>query len=167
MEVCGSSSPRFFSVILAQLAGLPRFPAPSTVSLGSPVLNPKPHYTFSWPTSKSPFTLFLPASLLNSSKLLREGSASLLHLAFQLPKLHGRGRPKAMWFFLSWLLHLGLDPAPIFLCPFLTPPTISYTCQHSSTFPAFLGCHSKSRQARPCGVESIISKLLCRFCNQG
>ena len=55
---------------------------------------------------------FLPAvSLLHSSKLLRESSASLLHLAFQLPKLHGKGSPKASWFFLSWLLHLDLNPS--------------------------------------------------------
>ena len=33
--------------------------------------------------------------------------------------------------------------------PFLTPPTISYTCQHSCVFPAFLGCHCKSGQACP------------------
>ena len=51
--------------------------------------------------------------------------------------------------------------------PFLTPPTISYTCQHICIFPALLGCHSKSGQVCPCGVESVISKLLCRCCNQG
>ena len=87
-EVCGSGSPRFFPVICAQMVGLPQFPAPSAVSLVSPVLNPKPHGTSSLPTSKSPFTPFLPAaSLLHSSKLLRESSALLLHLAFGLPKL--------------------------------------------------------------------------------
>ena len=51
--------------------------------------------------------------------------------------------------------------------PFLTPPTIGYTCQHSCIFPAFLECHSKSRQAWPHGVEPIIAKLSCRCCNQG
>ena len=37
--------------------------------------------------------------------------------------------------------------------PFLTPPTISYTCQRSRILPALLGCHSKSRQAWPHGVS--------------
>ena len=89
-------APQFFPVTRAQLAGLPQFPAPSALSLPrSPVLNPNPHGTFSWPTSKSPLTLFLPAvSLLHSSELL---SAYLLHLAFQLPKLCGKGSPKATW----------------------------------------------------------------------
>ena len=41
--------------------------------------------------------------------------------------------------------------------PFPTPPTISYTCQHSHTFPALLGCHSKSGQAWPHDMEPIIS----------
>ena len=51
--------------------------------------------------------------------------------------------------------------------PFLTPPTIGHSCQHSRIFPALLGCHSKSGQVWPCGVEPVISKLLCRFCNWG
>ena len=99
--------------------GSPLVPAPSLVSLPQSPVNPKPCGT-SRPTSKSPFTPFLPAaSLLHSSKLLRESSALLLHLAFQLPKLHGKGRPKAAWFysaidtwcFLSWLPCLGLNPS--------------------------------------------------------
>ena len=64
IEAHGSSSPWFLPAICAQLAGLPRFPAPpSAVLLGSPVLNPKPHGTFSWPTSKSPVTLFFPCKV--------------------------------------------------------------------------------------------------------
>ena len=51
--------------------------------------------------------------------------------------------------------------------PFLIPPTISYTCQHSPILPALLDCHSKSRQAWHCGVEPIIFKLSRRCCNQG
>ena len=51
--------------------------------------------------------------------------------------------------------------------PFPTPPTIGHSCQHSCIFPALLGCHSKSGQVWPCGVEPIISKLLSRLCNQG
>ena len=87
----------------------------------SPVLNPKPHGTSSWPTSKSPLTPFLPTvSLLHASKLPRESSTSLLHLAFQLPKLHGKGSPKAawvpslakaVWFSPSRLPHLSLNPS--------------------------------------------------------
>ena len=50
--------------------------------------------------------------------------------------------------------------------PFPTPPTISYTCQHSHILPALLGCHSKSRQAWLHGVEPIFSKLSRRPCNQ-
>ena len=51
--------------------------------------------------------------------------------------------------------------------PFLTPPIISYTCQHSRILPALLGCHSKSGQVWPHGVEPIFSKLSGRPCNQG
>ena len=98
-KVRGSGGPRFFPVICAQMVGLPQFPAPSAVSPGSPVLNPDPRGTFSWPTSKSPFTPFLPAmSLLHSSKLLRESSALLLRLDFLLSKQRGKGSPKTAWF---------------------------------------------------------------------
>ena len=143
---------------------------------------------FSWPTSKSSFTPFLPvASLLQSSKLLRESSASLLHLAFQLPKLHGKGSPKAAWFhspqnrcgppFLAkatWSPpSMAAVPGFKSQCqsssssPFPTPPTICYTGQHPHISPAFLSCHSKYRQTWPSGVEPIISKLSHRRCNQG
>ena len=54
-----------------------------------------------------------------------------------------------------------------FAAPFLTPPTVSYTCQHPCILPAFLGCHSKSGQVWPHGTEPIISKLSHRLCNQG
>ena len=54
-----------------------------------------------------------------------------------------------------------------FAAPFPTPPTVSYTCQHPRILPALLGCHSKSRQVWPHGVEPIISKLSRRPCNQG
>ena len=51
--------------------------------------------------------------------------------------------------------------------PFLTPPTTSYTCQHPRILPAFVGCHIKSGQAWPYGMEPIFSKLSCRRCDQG
>ena len=54
-----------------------------------------------------------------------------------------------------------------FAAPFLTPPTISYTCQHPRILPALLGCHCKSGQVWPHGMEPIISKLSRRCCNQG
>ena len=54
-----------------------------------------------------------------------------------------------------------------FAAPFPTPPTVSYTCQHPHILPAFLGCHSKSGQVWPHGMEPIISKLSHRPCNQG
>ena len=53
------------------------------------------------------------------------------------------------------------------VAPFPTPPTISYTCQDSHIVPALLGCHSKSPQAWPHGVEPIISKLSHRQRKQG
>ena len=54
-----------------------------------------------------------------------------------------------------------------FAAPFPTPPTVSYTCQHPRILPALLGCHSKSGQVWPHGMEPIISKLSRRPCNQG
>ena len=70
---------------------------------------------------------------------------------------------------------LGMAVAPGFksqcqsssAAPFSTPPTISYTCQHSHILPALLGCHSKSGQVCPLGMEPIFSNLSCRHCNQG
>ena len=54
-----------------------------------------------------------------------------------------------------------------FAAPFPTPPIVSYTCQHPRILPALLGCHSKSGQVWPHGMEPIISKLSHRPCNQG
>ena len=54
-----------------------------------------------------------------------------------------------------------------FAAPFLTPPTVSYTCQHPCILPALLGCHSNSGQVWPHGMEPIISKLSHRCCNLG
>ena len=89
-------------------------------------------------------------SVLHSSKLLRESSACPLYLALLLPKPRGKGNLKSTWFTLqtAWLdLQVA---APGFktqresssATPFLTPPTISYTRQHSCIFPAFLGFHN-------------------------
>ena len=54
-----------------------------------------------------------------------------------------------------------------FAAPFLTPPTVSYTCQHPRILPTLLGCHSKSGQVWPHGMEPIISTLSRRPCNPG
>ena len=54
-----------------------------------------------------------------------------------------------------------------FAAPFLTPPTVSYTCQHPRILPALLGCHSKSGQVWSHGMEPIIFTLSPRPCNQG
>ena len=51
--------------------------------------------------------------------------------------------------------------------PFPIPLTISYTCQHPHILPALLGCHSKSGQVWPHGMEPIISKLSRRLRNPG
>ena len=53
-----------------------------------------------------------------------------------------------------------------FAAPFLTPPTVSYTCQHPRILPALLGCHSKSWQVWPHGMEPIFSKLSRKRCTQ-
>ena len=53
------------------------------------------------------------------------------------------------------------------VAPFWTPPTISYTCQHSHILPGLLGCHSKSGQVWPHAMGPIFSKLSHRCCNQG
>ena len=136
-ESMAQVAPRFL-IIRAQLADRPRLPAPLAVSPPrSPVFNPNPCDTFSWPTSKSPFTPFLPA-------------ASLL-----LPKPRSkREHPKAVWSPLSMAAasrfksqHQSPSAAP-----FPTPPTFGYICQHSHILPAFLGCHSKSGQVWPRGV---------------
>ena len=54
-----------------------------------------------------------------------------------------------------------------FAAPFPTPPTVSYTCQHPHILPALLGCHCKSGQVCPHGMEPIISTLSRRPCNLG
>ena len=54
-----------------------------------------------------------------------------------------------------------------FAAPFVTPPTVSYTCQHPRILRALLGCHSKSGQVWPHGVKPIISTLSRRPWNPG
>ena len=56
---------------------------------------------------------------------------------------------------------------PCSMCPIPQFRLVGGGLRMSHIFPAFLGCHSKSGQAWPYGVEPIIFKLLCRLCNQG
>ena len=152
IEVCGSGSPRFFPIIRAWLAGLLWFPAPPAVSPGSPVLSPNPCGTFSWPTSKSPFTPFLPCKVSPVSEAMwQEGAAKATQsqpcLAAEPGFKSQRRSPCA--------------------APFPTPPTICYSCWRPHISPTLLGCRSKSRQAWPRGVAPTISKLPGWLCNQG
>ena len=75
----------------------------------------------------------------------------------------------AAWFLLSMAAgpRFKSQCPSSFAAPFLTPPTVSYTCQHPCILPALLGCHSKSGQVWPHGMEPIISMLSRRPCNQG
>ena len=75
---------------------------------------------------------------------------------------------RTLWFFLSMAVtpRFKSQCSSSFAAPFLTPPTVSYTCQHPGILPALLGCHSKPGQVWPHGMEPIISTLSCRPCNQ-
>ena len=77
--------------------------------------------------------------------------------------------PENLVVLLLWLPGLGFkSQCPFsFAAPFPTPPTVSYTCQHPRILPALLGCHCKSVQVCPHGMEPIISKLSHKPCNQG
>ena len=54
---------------------------------------------------------------------------------------------------------------PCSMCPI--PQFRRVGVRTSHIFPAFVGCHSKSEQAWPCGMDPVISKLSHRHCNQG
>ena len=87
-----------------------------------------------------------------------------------LPKQRSkREDPKAMWSSppMAAAPRFKSQRPSSFADPFPTPPTVSYTCQHSHIFPAFLDCHSKSRQAWPHDMEPTIFKLSNRCYNQG
>ena len=130
--------------------------------LQSPV-NPKPCGTFSWPSSKSPFS---PFSMAAKSLLLSKPRGK---------KKHSKTSWSSLLSFRTAWSSPSMVSAPrfksqcpsSFAAPFLTPPTVSYTCQHPCILPALLGCHSKSGYVWPHGMEPIISKLSRRPCNQG
>ena len=69
---------------------------------------------------------------------------------------------------LAWLLCLGLNPsASLPLQPHFRLLPQCYICQQSRILPALLGCHSKSGEVWPHGMEPIFSKVSHRCCNQG
>ena len=69
---------------------------------------------------------------------------------------------------LLWLPRLGLNPsAHLPLQPHFRLLLQSAIPASIPVLPALLGCHSKSGQVWPHGVEPIISKLSPRPCNQG
>ena len=98
----------------------------------------------------------------------RASSASLLRLAFQLPTLRSKGRPKASWFFLSQLPCLGFNRStnlPLqhhfrLLPQLATPASIPIFFHLFWAAIVSLGRHGPI-------VEPSISKLLHRLCNQG
>ena len=75
--------------------------------------------------------------------------------------------PRGLFFYMAAKPRFKSQCPSSFAAPFLTPPTVRYTCQHPCILPALLGCHSKSGQVWPCGMEPIISKLSGSHCNQG
>ena len=134
----------------------PWFPAPPAVSLPRSPVNPNHVAPSHGPPARVLSPLYFPARSLLLPKPCGKGEGALqscmvLTLA------------KAMW-----SQPFSMVAAPGFksqhqsssAAPFPTPPTISYTCQHFCIFPALLGCHSKSGQVWPCGVEPMFSKLL-------
>ena len=140
-------------------SGSPLVPVPSAVLPPRSPVNPKPCGTFSWPTSKNPFSLFLQAkSLLLPKTRGKKGHTLKLHS----PKFRQSCTdPKSPS--MAAMPGFKVPHQSSSAGPFRTPPTISYTCQHSRILPAFLGCHSKSGQAWPHGMEPIISKLSHRL----
>ena len=144
IEGHGLVSSQSFPEICAWLAGLLHFPAPSAVSPWSPVLNPNPCGTYSQPRSKSPF---IPCFWGCLSCILLNCCKRAVHVCYILLSCflscEVKGAPNcliptymaAASGFKSWCKSSSATPFP-------TPPTISYTCQHSCIFPAFLGGRS-------------------------
>ena len=129
-------------------SGSPSFPAPSAVSPPRSPVNPEPcgpllmaHQQVLSPLFFQAKSLLLPKPRAPQSRVVLSGMATAP--GFKSPRQSSSA------------------------APFLTPPTISYTCQHSRILPALLGCHSKSALVWPHGMEPIISKLSCRPYNQG
>ena len=116
--------------------------------------------------------LFLSLRTTWSSFLSPSGPRGPLLSLFTSSEPHG---PLPIYLLQNCVVSLSMAATPRFKsqhpssfeAPFLTPPTVSYTCQHPRILPALLGCHSKSGQVWPHSMEPIISKLSHRPCNQG
>ena len=70
-------------------------------------------------------------------------------LLFSPPKPCGTPQslePRGLFFSMAARPRFKSQRPSSFAAPFLTPPTVSYTCQHPCILPALLGCHSKSGQ---------------------
>ena len=129
--------------------------------LQSPV-NPKPCGTFSWPPARVLSPLFFPGKSLLLPKPHGPSYSLQKHVVPFIPFTTAWPSPS-----MAAAPGLKSQRPSSFAAPFQTPPTISYTCQHPRILPALLGCHSKSRQLWPHGMEPIISELSRRPCNQG
>ena len=147
-----ASEPRG-SLLPSELHGLRPIYFGAAWSLLSPPKPCGPHYSPSEPCSSLPF--YLLQNLM-------------------VPPIHSRTVWPPIYFRTAWSsLSMAAGPRfksqrpSSFAAPLLTPPTVSYTCQHPRILPALLSCHSKSGQVWPHGMEPIISKLSRRPCNQG
>ena len=152
--------------------------------LQSPV-NPKPCGTFSWPTSKSPFSPFFLAKSLLLPKPRGKKKHCKIKWSSLLSFRTSWSSPfplRTSWFSNSLLaseLRGSLSsmaagprfksPCPSsFAAPFPTPPTISYTCQHSLFFLFWAAIVSLGRcgpmawsQSSPCSHAGPVTRGSC------
>ena len=137
---------------------------------------PFPHFRTAWSSSFPLRTSWFSYSLQNrvAPYLLQNRVVFYLFTLEPRGLLSSEPRGSPIHFRAAWsLLPMAAGPRfksqrpSSFAAPFPTPPTVSCTCQHPRILPAFLGCHSKSGQVWPHGVEPILSKLSRRPCNQG
>ena len=147
----------------------------------SELCGPFPHFRTSWPstfplrtswcslfffTSEPHGPLPFPSEPRGSLYLLQNRVAPYLLQSSMVYPLF-TSEPHGLLFSMAAGPRFKSQCPSSFAASFPTPPTVSYTCQHPGILPALLGCHSKSGQVWPHGMEPIISKLSRRPCNQG